>query len=112
MNQEKGIAINKVRLYANSVKNPLEIKEHSALSKSRHEHKQKVYAQNDENFAMAIYEGVDKSGKKKRSFEMINNILAGSYYKLSNSESKINYDIVTNPHDKTSLPLKYILKKV
>src|SRR5690606_288725 len=42
MNEEKQIPVNKVRLYANSVKNPLEIKEHSLLSKSRHEHKQKV----------------------------------------------------------------------
>lgn len=111
MNEEKGIAINKVRLYANSVKNPLHIKEHAMLSKSKHEHKQKVYAQNDENFAMAIYEDYDKKGKIKRSFEMINNIDAGSYYKLSNGINKINYDIVTNPHDKTGLPLKYILKK-
>ncbi|CAM2952976.1 CRISPR-associated endonuclease Csn1 [Flavobacterium succinicans] len=68
MNEEKGIAINKVRLYANSVKNPLHIKEHSNLSKSRHEHKQKVYGQNDENYAMAIYE-LDG----KREFELINN---------------------------------------
>ena len=68
MNKEKGIAINKVRLYANSVKNPLHIKEHAMLSKSRHEHKQKVYAQNDENYCMAIYE---KDGK--RDFELINN---------------------------------------
>lgn len=68
MNEEKGILINKVRLYANSVKNPLEIKKHSALSKSRHEHKQKVYGQNDENYAMAIYE-LDR----KREFELVNN---------------------------------------
>ena len=57
-----------MRLYANSVKNPLHIKEHSALSKSRHEHKQKVYGQNDENYCMAIYE-LDG----KRDFELINN---------------------------------------
>ena len=68
MNEEKGIPINKVRLYANSVKNPLHIKEHSDLSKSRHEHKQKVYGQNDENYCMAIYE-LDG----KRDFELINN---------------------------------------
>ncbi len=111
MNEEKAIPINKVRLYANSVKNPLHIKAHSALSKSRHEHKQQVYGQNDENFAMAIYEDFDKKGKIKRSFEMINNIDAGSYYKLSNGANKTKYDIVTNPHDKTGLPLKYILKK-
>jgi CRISPR-associated endonuclease Csn1 len=68
MNEEKGIPINKVRLYANSVKNPLHIKEHTNLSKSRHEHKQKVYGQNDENYCMAIYE-LDG----KRDFELINN---------------------------------------
>jgi len=111
MNEEKGIAINKVRLYANSVKNPLKIKEHSTLSKSRHEHKQKVYGQNDENYALAIYEGLDKKGKIKRAFESINNKDAGQYFKLSNKDFNQNYDIVTNPHDKTGLPLKYILKK-
>ena len=68
MNEEKAIPINKVRLYANSVKNPLEIKTHSDLSKSRHEHKQKIYGQNDENYCMAIYE-LDG----KRDFELINN---------------------------------------
>ncbi|MCO6162553.1 type II CRISPR RNA-guided endonuclease Cas9 [Flavobacterium sp. NRK F7] len=68
MNEEKQVPINKVRIYANSVKNPLEIKEHSLLSKSKHEHKQKVYGQNDENHAMAIYE-LDG----KREFELINN---------------------------------------
>ncbi|MFY7666809.1 type II CRISPR RNA-guided endonuclease Cas9 [Flavobacterium sp.] len=68
MNKDKHVPINKVRIYANSVKNPLEIKEHRSLSKSRHEHKQKVYGQNDENYAMAIYE-LDG----KREFELINN---------------------------------------
>ncbi|WP_177733090.1 type II CRISPR RNA-guided endonuclease Cas9 [Flavobacterium inviolabile] len=68
MNEEKGIVIKKVRIYANSVKNPLEIKEHSPLSKSKYKHKQKVYGQNDENYCMAIYE-LDG----KRDFELINN---------------------------------------
>lgn len=68
MNEEKQVPIKKVRIYANSVKNPLEIKVHSLLSKSRKEHKQKVYGQNDENYAMAIYE-LDG----KREFELINN---------------------------------------
>ena len=111
MNEAKGIPINKVRIYANSVKNPLEIKEHALLSKSRHEHKQKAYGQNDENFALAIYEGKDKKGNIKRSFEAINIKDAGQYFKLSNKDFNKNYDIVTNPHDKTNLPLKYILKK-
>ena len=110
MNEEKGIPINKVRLYANSVKNPLEIKEHSALSKSRHEHKQKVYGQNDENFAMAIYEGIDKKGNVKRSFESVNYMDAGAYYKLSNKNNNSN-PLVPMIHLKTQLPLKYEVKK-
>lgn len=68
MNEEKQVQIKKVRLYATLVKNPLEIKDHSPLSKSKHEHKQKVYGQNDENYCMAIYE---LNGK--RDFELVNN---------------------------------------
>jgi len=110
MNEEKGIPIKKVRLYANSVKNPLEIKEHAALSKSRHEHKQKVYAQNDENYAMAIYEGVDKKGNVKRSFESVNYMDAGAFYKLSNKNNNGDF-LVPLMHLKTQLSLKYEVKK-
>jgi CRISPR-associated endonuclease Csn1 len=81
MNEEKQIAINKVRLYANSVKNPIEIKQHTALSKSRHEHKQKVYGQNDENYAMAIYEL-----EGKREFELINNFNLAKLIKLGHGD--------------------------
>nr|WP_315176621.1 type II CRISPR RNA-guided endonuclease Cas9 [uncultured Flavobacterium sp.] len=110
MNEEKGIPIQKVRLYANSVKNPLHIKEHSALSKSRHEHKQKVYGVNGENYAMAIYEGLDKKGNTKRGFELLNYMDAGNYYKLSNDLKKQN-SIVPDVHLKSDLPLKYTVKK-
>lgn len=98
MNEAKGIAINKVRLYANSVKNPLHIKEHSALSKSRHEHKQNVYGQNDENYCMAIYE---QDGK--RDFELINNfnlaklLKQGQGYYPLNKEKEIKGKIVQIP---------------
>ena len=109
MNEEKGIAINKVRLYANSVKNPLHVKEHALLSKSKHEHKQNVYAQNDENYCMAIYEGLDKKGNVKRSCLLINMFEAGKYFKLSNND-KINYPIAPEK-DENELPLKYILTK-
>lgn len=110
MNEEKGIPIQKVRLYANSVKNPLHIKEHSALSKSRHEHKQKVYGVNGENYAMAIYEGLDKKGNTKRGFELLNYMDAGNYYKLSNDLKKQN-SVVPDVHFKSDLPLKYTVKK-
>ncbi len=110
MNKEKQISINKVRIYANSVKNPLEIKEHSLFSKSRHEHKQKAYGQNDENFALAIYEGVDKKGKIKRTYEAINLLQAGDYFKKSNSSHRFIYPIAPE-RDKNGLSLKFIAKK-
>ena len=103
MNEEKEIPINKVRLYANSVKNPLHIKAHSALSKSRHEHKQKVYGQNDENYCMAIYE-LDG----KRDFELINNfdlaklIKAGQGYYPLNKEKEVKGKKVQFPIAKSN----------
>lgn len=109
MNEEKRVPINKVRIYANSVKNPLHIKEHASLSKSRHEHKQKVYGQNDENYAMAIYEGIDKKGKISRSNQLINVFDAGKYFKLSNKD-KNQYPIAPEK-DQNLNPLKYVLTK-
>ncbi|MEB3800308.1 type II CRISPR RNA-guided endonuclease Cas9 [Flavobacterium columnare] len=76
----EGIPIKKVRIITNSVKNPIEIKKHSTLSKSKHEHKQTVYGQNDENYAMAIYE-LDG----KREFELINNFNLAKLLKQSQS---------------------------
>jgi CRISPR-associated endonuclease Csn1 len=98
-----GIPINKVRLFANSVKNPLEIKTHSDLSKSRHEHKQKVYGQNDENYCMAIYE-LDG----KRDFELINNfnlaklIKQGQGYYPLNKEKEVKGKKVQIPIAKSN----------
>ncbi|WP_088397834.1 type II CRISPR RNA-guided endonuclease Cas9 [Flavobacterium oreochromis] len=106
----KEMIIKKIRLYQDNVKKPLHIKKHSALSKSKQEHKQKVYGQNDENYAMAIYEGVDKKGNVKRGFEMLNYMDAGNYFKKSNDLKNEN-PIVPNLHFKSQLPLKYIIKK-
>lgn len=78
-NEEKklvGIPINKVRVFVPNVKNPLEIKKHSLLSKSRFEHKQTIYSQNDENYSMAIYEL-----EGKREFELINNFNLAKFIK-------------------------------
>jgi CRISPR-associated endonuclease Csn1 len=109
MNKEKGVAINKVRIYADSVKNPLQIKKHAESSKSRHEHKQFVLGQNDENYAMAIYEGVDKKGNAKRVYEILNNIDAGKFYRLSNKDK--NDTLIPQSHLETNYPLSYIVKK-
>jgi CRISPR-associated endonuclease Csn1 len=109
MNQEKQIPINKVRIYANSVKNPLHIKKHQPLSISRHPHKQMVYGQNESNYAMALYEGIDKSNKIKRSCTLVNLFDAAQYFKHSNQAKEI-YPLVPEK-DENQLPLKYILTK-
>ena len=49
-------------------------KKHAIKDKSKHPHKREYYVQNDENYCMAIYEGENKKGNKKRSFELINNL--------------------------------------
>ena len=105
----KPMLIKKIRLYQSSVKNPLHIKEHNLLSKSRHEHKQIFYGQNDENYCLAIYEGLDNKGKLKRSSLLINMFEAGNYFKSSNDNKK-NYPIAPEK-DENGLALKYILTK-
>lgn len=81
MNEEKQIPIKKVRCYTPTVTNPIHLKEHR--DKSKHEHKQSYHVTNDGNYLMAIYEGKDKNGKVKRDFEIVNNLQAGEYFKLS-----------------------------
>ncbi|WP_298766443.1 type II CRISPR RNA-guided endonuclease Cas9 [uncultured Polaribacter sp.] len=103
------IPIKKIRYFTTDVKVPLEIKKHRDVSK--HEHKQHVFAKNDGNYCMAIYEGTNSKGRFKRDFQIINNITAGEYYKFSNNEHKRNYNLVESSHIKSNLPLKYILKK-
>ena len=57
---------------------------------------------------MAIYEGTDKKGKPKRSFEMVSNIEAAAYFKRS-ADRAARPDLVPQS-DKDGFPLKYILK--
>ncbi len=109
MNKEKGIAINKVRIYADSVKNPLEIKTHMPLSKSRFPHKQFVYGQNDENYCMAFYEGIGKNGKIERSVQIVNNFSAGHFYNSTKNE-KSDLPLVPN-FDENGHKLKYLLRR-
>lgn len=111
-NKEKQIPLKKVRIYTPSVKSPLkDFKKHPEHFRSQKTYKQQYNVVNEENYCMAIYEGLDKNGKLKRDFELVNNIDAGEYYKLSNKSYRVNHDLVPNPHLKSALPLKYILKK-
>lgn len=106
MNEEKQIPIKKVRVFANSVTRPINIRQHR--DKSRHEHKRQFHVQNDRNYMMAIYVGQDERGKEKRTFELISNIRAAHFYRRSGHNSAEKQRLV--PEIKNGLPLKYELK--
>ncbi len=111
-NKVKQIPLKKVRIFTPSVKSPLkDFKKHPEHFRSQKPYKQQFNVVNEENYCMAIYEGFDKKGKLKRDFELVNNIDAGAYYKLSNKIHRENHELVPNPHLKSRLPLKYIIKK-
>lgn len=102
-NSEKGVYIKKVRLFATSVTNPIQLKPHR--DKSRFEYKRNYYVTNDSNYCMAIYEGRDAKKRVKRDFCIVNNMEASRYY---NRKSDSDY-IVPRSNDK-DFPLKYILR--
>jgi len=111
-NKDKQIPIKKVRVYTPTVKSPLkDFKKHAKPFLSDKDYKQQFNVVNDENYCIAIYEGLNKKGKPKRTYETINNLTAGEYYKLSNKDLRKDYEIVPNPHDKNGLPLKYLLNR-
>lgn len=91
MNEEKRIPIKSVRCYVPSVTNPISLKQHRDLSEK--EHKQYNYVANDSNYLMAVYESMDENGKIRRSFELVNNLDAGQYFKRSNT-NRTTLDIV------------------
>jgi len=112
MHKDKKIPINKVRIYMPSVKNPIQdFKKHAKPFLSKKEYKQAYHVQNDENYCMAIYEGKDKKGNVKRTYELVNMLDAGSYYKLSNMKDCKEHGIVPIQDIKTGYPLKNILTK-
>ena len=103
MNEEQQIPIKKVRIYAKSVTNPIELKAHR--DQSVHVHKRSLYVTNDGNYCMAIYEGNNDRGKVIRSYKLINNLDAVHYF-----NGKTGYDALVPYSDEKDLPLKCILK--
>ncbi len=69
MNKEKGIRINKVRVYAH-ITQTLDIRNHRDVSQK--EYKRTFHVVNDSNYVMGIYVGIDKKGKEKRDFQLVN----------------------------------------
>lgn len=104
MNKAKGIKINKVRCYCDSVKNPIHIRHHRDVS--RKEYKRQFNVTNDSNYLMAIYEGEVK-GKKKYAVEVVNRMDASDYFKKS-GDKHVYSSIV--PPESHGFPLKACIK--
>lgn len=106
MNREKGIPIRKVRIFTPSVTQPIALKKQRDLSDK--EYKQDYHVANDGNYCMAIYEGRDKKGKTKRTFELVSNFEAAQYFKAS-ADRAARPDLIPLA-DANGFPLKCILK--
>ncbi len=100
MNEEKGIRINKVRIFTPSVTKPLNIKKHRDLSDKPY--KQHYHAVNDSNYCLGIYVGNDAKGKQKRSFKLVNNLDAINAARKG--------ELILPLSDANDLPLKWTLK--
>lgn len=98
MNEELGIEVKRVRIFA-STTNPIRLKRHRDLS--QHEHKREYYVVNELNYAMGIY-----SDGRKNTFKMINCMNAGKYF-----NGKTGRDSLFEPMDEKGNELRYVLKQ-
>ncbi len=105
MNEEKGIKINKIRCYVESVKNPLNIRQHR--DESPKEYKRQFHVQNEGNYLLAIYEGSVK-GKTKRDYELVRNFDAAKFFKQSTDRN--DYPTLIPDYSSHGFPLKYNLR--
>lgn len=105
MNKGKGIEIKKVRIYVPTVTKPLNIRIHR--DQSTKDYKRNVHVSNDSNYLLAVYEGCVK-GKIKRSYELINKLDAGGFFKRSTDRNDYPdlFPIVSN----AGYSLKYSLR--
>lgn len=106
MNEEKRVPIRKVRIYAGRVTDPIQLKKQRDLSVK--EYKQDYHVANDGNYCMAIYEGTDSRGKRQRTFEIVNNLEAAQFFRMSR-DRQAHPDLVPLS-DKNGYPLKWFLK--
>ena len=97
MNEEKGVPIKKVRMYANSLVAPVNLKRQRDMS--RHEYKRFYHVMNDSNYCMAVY------GDKKPSFQLYSNLESAILYREKGSMDKW-----IPLSDKNDLPLRFVLK--
>lgn len=107
MNEEKQIPINKVRLFATTVTNPLKIRQQRDVSTK--EYKRQFNVANDRNYLMAIYIGKDEKGKEKRDFKLISNLQAARFYRTSNEKESAGNSVIPLKSSR-GYPLAYTLK--
>ncbi len=105
MNEAKGVPIKKVRCFADSVKNPINIRQQRDLSDK--EYKRQYHVMNDRNYLMAIYIGKDAKGKEKRDFKLVNCMQAADYFKRKHDERSLP---LVPPVCEKGYPLAYTLK--
>lgn len=105
MNQDKRVAIRKVRVYAPQIQRPLHIRLQRDLSSKEYKHK--FHVANDSNYMMGIYVGKNKSGKEKRDFELVNRLDAVGYYNSGVSAQGID---ILRPESDNGYPLRWTLK--
>ncbi len=105
MNREKNVRIKKVRIFT-TLKETIHIRQHRDISK--HDYKRCFHVRTENNYMVAIYEGVDAKGKVRREYEEIKVIDAARHYKVSNKNKYPVNDIV--PIQKKDYPLIYKLK--
>ncbi len=106
MNEERGIPIRKVRIFTPSVTQPIHLKPHR--DRSEKEYKRDYHVVNDGNYCMAIYEGTNAKGKTKRGFEIVSNLEAAKFFRLS-AKRDARPDLVPLSNGE-GYPLKCILK--
>lgn len=95
MNEDLKIPINKVRVFATSVTNPISLKKQRFESDK--EYKRSYYVTNDNNYCMAVY------GTKKPSFKLLSSLEAAKQFNGKQS------DLIPQS-DENDNPLRFVLK--
>lgn len=95
MNEDLKIPINKVRMFATSVTNPISLKRQRFESDK--EYKRSYYVTNDNNYCMAIY------GSDKPSFKLLNSLEAAKQFNGKQS------NLIPQSDEKDN-PLRFVLK--
>lgn len=78
LNKEKNVRLKKVRCFQDFAINAAPIRKLRDVSLK--EYKQHQYSRTDGNYVCAIYEGSDNKGNRKRSFEIISNLVAAKAF--------------------------------